>query len=484
MFGSIIVKNDKTFLFTILILALSVRMVLAPLYISLPGEGYSVVPHDFVHYVDDAKAILEGNTLYVEPTHTGGKPAPYGPLFMLIMAGIIKLFGENYLMLKMPAILADIGIIFVLFYLTKNLLGSTKARYATVFYAFSLVPLLISGADATSDLPLVFFLISSIYFVTKNNPNIFLSAFFLALSAGFKMPTSLIFLSMIGYYFLQSMQFKKIFLFTSVFAITLFAINLPFLLEAGMNIFIQITYGLQDPIGGTSMQSFINILVNYFIYGVDERTRLPNPTISLISFPMLFASTLVAGIYILRSGLKDKKIELIRNVVLIMLILAVFVKMSHWHIFYWSVPFIFVLMTYAQRGMKGFWMSKLEVLGILFLMVSAISYAALYRWTKIPEYTSLEQSILLLSVVLSTIGTFFMMMKNDFKLLWSFSAFSWGLWLTDHAKLFMLFGSIIPILKSPIISFGSQQFLSIGFVVFSNLLLLVFLHKISKVRQE
>ena len=46
-----------------------------------------------------------------------------------------------------------------------------------------------------------------------------------------------------------------------------------------------------------------------------------------------------------------------------------------------------------------------------------------------------------------------------------------------------MFGAI-SVLKLPIISFGSQQFIPLGSVVFANLLLLVFLYKISKVQIE
>lgn len=478
---NIATMNDRHFLLTVLFLALISRMFLAPLYISLPGEGYSVVPHDFVHYIEDAKAILEGEILYIAPTHTDGRPAPYGPLFMLMVANIIKFFGEDYLILKIPAILADIGIIFVLFQLTKNLFGGVIARYTTIFYAFSLIPMLISGADATSDLPLVFFLITSIFYLTKKNPNIFLSAIFLGISAGFKAPPSLIFLPMILYYFLRGKEFKSIFSFSTIFVITLILMNLPFLINAGTNTFIQITYGLQDPIGGTSIQSLVNILVNFFIYGVDERTRLPNPIISSFSFPILATATVLALMYIVKFGLKDKRIELIRNVVLIMLVVAIFVRMSHWHIFYWSVPFIFVLMSSTLKKLKKFWISNWEFFGIALLIISAIIYAALYRWTKIPEYTSLEQAMLFSGIFLSTLGTFFMMKKSGFRTLWSFSTFSWNMWLTDHAKLFMIIGSVIPLLKSPVMAFGIQHFLSIALVVFSNLLLLLYLHRLSKV---
>lgn len=467
--------SDTFFIFIILILAFSSRMIIAPLYISLPGEAYSIVPHDFVHYVDDAKVILEGKTLYVEPTHND-RPAPYGPVFLLMVAGIIKFFGGNYLVLKLPAVLSDIGIIVVLFYLTRNLFGSVAARYAAIFYGFSLIPLLISGADATADLPLVFFLILSVFFLTKKSPNILLSAVSLGLSAGFKAPLSVIFLPIIAYFFFQTKQYKSIFLYLVVLSVIVFAINFPFFVKAGTNIIIQITYGLQDPIGGTSFESLMNILVNYFIYGVDERTRLSNPVIALISFPILLLASLATLIYILKFSLKDKRIELIRNVVFIILVLATFVKASHWHIFFWSMPFIFILIFYNQR-MRKFSFSNSELFGVLLLVTSSIVYATLYRWTKIPEYTSLEQFLLFTSIFLSAFGVLFMLAKTNFRYFWSFSTFSWHLWLTDHAKLFMLLGFIIPVLKNPAVSFGAQHFLSIALVVASTLLILLFLHK-------
>jgi hypothetical protein len=190
-------------------------------------------------------------------------------------------------------------------------------------------------------------------------------------------------------------------------------------------------------------------------------------------------SGLFTFLYILRFGLEDKKVELIRNFALVVIVLATFVRMSHWHIFFWAVPFTLVFAFYRNR-MKDFRMSKVEIFGVLSLIASSIIYVVLYRWTKIPEYTLMEQSLLFFSIALSTLGTFLMMKISEFKKLWSFSTFAWNLWLTDHAKLFMVAGAIIPLFKSPIIAFGTQHFLSITLVVISNLLLILFLHRASK----
>lgn len=475
-----IIKTDAKFLAAVLILAFAARMILAPLYISLPGEAYSTIPHDFTHYVDDAKAVLEGKILYVEGTHSGGKPTPYGPLFILIVAGILKIFGENYLILKMPAILFDMGIIVVVFHMARNLFGQAIARYATIFYAFSLISLLISGADATADLPVVFFIMASLFYMTKKNPDIFLSAIFLALSTGFKAPPALIAWPLIGYYFLRTNEFKRFLPFTAVFIAAVIAMNLPFIIEAGANVLIQITYGLQDPIGGTSVQSVANILVNYFIYGIDEKTRLPNPVISTLAFPILLAAGTLTSAYILKFGLEDKRVELIRNYALVIIVLATFVRMSHWHIFFWGVPFILMLAFREKRDAKPFAISGVMMGGIALIMASSIIYASLYRWTKIPEYSFVEQTSLIISIITAAAGTFLMMGRNSLKRPWTFSTFSWNLWLTDHAKPFMIFGTMLPSLGIPTIAFGVQHFVSIVFVVVSNLLLLFFVHKISK----
>src|SRR3989338_7924305 len=99
--------EEKKFILCLVILAIVARLALAPLYVSLPGEAYSIIPHDFPKYMATAQSVLNG-TLYITDTHIGHNSAsPYGPLLALSWAGWLKTFGQDYTLFKIPSIIYD-----------------------------------------------------------------------------------------------------------------------------------------------------------------------------------------------------------------------------------------------------------------------------------------------------------------------------------------------------------------------------------------
>jgi hypothetical protein len=81
--------SDRKFLIIMLIISLLARIALAPLYVSEPGQAYSIEPHDFPKYIGIAETILQGNTTYSGATIVNSIPTAYGPLFLLSVAGWI-----------------------------------------------------------------------------------------------------------------------------------------------------------------------------------------------------------------------------------------------------------------------------------------------------------------------------------------------------------------------------------------------------------
>jgi hypothetical protein len=94
------INNEQKFVIVIFFLSLITRLAIAPFHVT------SNLPIDFPHYIDSGRTLLEGKILYVDYGHQWG-PLNKGPLFAVIIAIWIGIFGESFALLKIPAILFD-----------------------------------------------------------------------------------------------------------------------------------------------------------------------------------------------------------------------------------------------------------------------------------------------------------------------------------------------------------------------------------------
>ena len=456
------------FILCLVILAFVARLALAPLYISLPGEAYSIIPHDFPKYMATAQSVLNG-TLYITDTHIGHNSAsPYGPLLALSWAGWLKTFGQDYTLFKIPSIIYDTLSVVVVFYLAKSLSNIQTAKYASILYAFSFMPLIISGAEGAGDSVLIFFLLLATYFLLKTNPNIKLSSLFLGIALLVKFVVGVVFIPLILYYFWRQKNIRQGFVYLAIILLTVSLVTFPFFLSAGTNVFSQVIFPASVGISGTTLLSAIKMVVNYFTFGMSN-TYNDNQVIQQFASPLIALSLIGSIIYIVRFGLEEKKIEFIRNVFVMILMVNIFGNVGYHHIFVWLIPYIIILLVYKRK----FKFSPLVALGLVFVVSSTMIYSAFYRETKIPEYTILEQSFLLSSVLLSIIGTYLSLRDIP----WTLSTFAWALWLTNHAKLLMVLSPVLHIFSSPLWAYGIQDFSSVVFVVLTNFLLFFSIHR-------
>ena len=460
--------EEKKFVLCLIILAFVARIALAPLYISLPGEAYQIIPHDFPKYMATAESVLNG-TLYITKTHIGNdSPSPYGPLLALSWAGWLKVFGQDYTLFKIPSIIYDTLSVVVIFYLVKSLFNIPTAKYASLLYAFSFMPLIISGAEGAGDSPLIFFLLLATYFLLKAKPNIKLSSLFLGIGLLVKFVVGTVFIPLILYYFWRQKNIRQGLVYLTITLLTVSLVTFPFFLRAGTNVFAQVIFPSNVGLSGTTLLSAVEMVVNYFTLGM-ANTYKDNPFIQQFTLPLIALSLIGGTIYIVRFQLKDKKLEFIRNIFVMILMINIFGSIGYHHIFVWLVPFIIILLV----SNKKFKFSLLMALGLIFVVSSTIIYSAFYRETKIPEYTMLEQSALLSTVLLSAVGTY-LSFRN---IPWTLSTFAWALWLTNHAKLLMVLSPVLHIFSSHLWAYGIQDFFSVVLVILTNFLLFFFIHK-------
>jgi len=470
-------NDEQKFLISLIFLSFFVRIVLVPLYVDPPD-----IPHDFYAYLDAGNTILKGGTLYVDLT-SSGQPSKYGPLFALTMASWFAVFGESYTLMKIPSILFDLSTVIVIYYILKNLKGIVAAKYASIFYSFSYISLWSAGALGNDDSMFMFFMILAIYLVIKDvnsMSNIIFSSISLGLALGYKL-TPIIILLPIIYLLYQCKKYKNIFLYIAGVISTIAIILFPFYLKAGFNVLFPYNIGKMMPVDGMSLLHLIKMLSYYLIY----HAEIPYNTYQFpewISTPFTLIGFTLVSLYILKFRLKNKDLELFRNIILFIFVGLIFSKTFYGLYVFWLLPFVLLLAAYTidTDSLKNFSLSLYEIAGIILIISSTIIHAALYRWWI--DYTTLERSLILIGTLIVPIGTYLTMIKTDFKIRisWSFVMFVAVAFTKINTRVLLLFGSIIPSIAIERLAWGYEYFAEIVLMLLAMLLLFRTVHIITQ----
>lgn len=460
-------NSEKKFLLSLLSISIILRILLDLLYIYPPE-----VPHDFYAYIGAGKAFLS-NTLY--NVLESGYGSRYGVLFAVTMGVILKLFGENFILLKLPSTLADLGTIVVFYYIIKNLIGINQAKYASIFYAFSYI-VLTQVMEGQDDNIFMFFMMLSLYYILKQN--ITVSALFIFISAGFK-PTALVFIPPVLYYIYRTINIKSSLKYAGIVIILMLIMLLPY----GMNGFYvyspagTIYHETSSPVGDNYFTLY-HYLDYYFNYGINsDYTKYVSPTKALK--PFTTASLILIFTYFIVYRLKDPQIELIRNTFMILFIGVMFAVQGDIHYIFWYIPFIIILFVNSQNTILSEFKLGIEWIGVTFLTISILINASMYKWDFI-QYTTIDRLIFLSGSIMAGIGTLFLLDKLPQKYCLSMITFWYAVELQVHSYILKAFSSIIPIFAERHYAWGILSFTTNVMLVIALTWLFISVHKVTR----
>ncbi len=474
------INKEQKFILVLFVLSLVMRLAIAPIFIDPPD-----IPHDTPRYLDSAKTVLQGKNLYVDYSPDIGMPSVYGPLYSVLMATWIGLFGDDYTLFKIPAIIFDTLSIVMVFYIVKNIINLDAAKYASILYAVSYVALASSAVAGDDDHVYLFFSLVAIWYLVKSSPNLKLSAIFMGIAISIKLLPLIIYLLPITYYIYQKKDTKAVFKYMSLSIITLAVIYLPFYLKVGLNVLYPYkTYVLNDALiipQGNSILLGLNMLFNYFT--LDDWTQtlsVGHPFVMKLALPFMLFGIFFAIFYMLKFRIQNKEYELFRNVFLIFFVISLFAKTGDNSIFIGIMPSVVFLFALEYSG--KFRMSRTEITGIILVLASIVIYSDIYRWRI--DYSSGQKLLLALAILFSFAGTYLTLIKSEFKFSWSLIILSIAAYTTTHADLLMLLGPVIPMFNDYRMAWGAYAFgLPIIFVP-PMVLLFYKIHKKISVKME
>ncbi len=460
-------NSDKKFLIYLLSVSILLRVFLDLLYIYPPE-----VPHDFYAYIGAGKAFLSGTLYNILESGYGSR---YGVLFAVTMGAVLKLFGENFILLKLPSTLADLGTIVVFYYIIKNLFGINQAKYASIFYAFSYI-VLTQVMEGQDDNIFMFFMMLSLYYILKRNVTI--SALFIVVSAGFK-PTALVLIPPVLYYIYRTIDIKSAMKYAGIVIILMLMMLLPF----GMNAFFvyspagTIYHETSSPVGDNYFTLY-HYLDYYFNYGINsDYTKYVSPTKALK--PFTTAGLILIFVYFFVYRLKNPEMELIRNTFMIMFVGVMLAVQGDIHYIFWYLPFIIALFVNSQKVSLSEFKFRIEWIGIVLLTISILINASIYKWDFV-SYTTIDRLILLSGSIMAGIGTLFLFDKLPQKYCLSMITFWYAIELQVHSYVLKAFDSIIPILANRHYAWGILSFTTNVMLVIALTWLFILVHKATR----
>jgi Gpi18-like mannosyltransferase len=416
---------NKNVILILIVISYIVRLAIAPFHIMVPD-----IPHDFYAYIGPAKCLVEGNFPKggCLSWKQGGSPSVYGPILTFILLPVYLVSGQyDFFMYKVAVILFDIANIILIYFISKKILGTSKAAYVALIYSLSFMTLFNSAVIGNDEIILIFLFLSSVYFLISKK--MFLSSFIYVLTILIK-PFPIVIAPALLLYAYKKYGKKITFQYVVSGCISLSLMFLIFLFLGG---FHDITYYFGfgtagAELGYTSNMSFFNIL-----------KYITNINFGIWSLPIFAISLVLTFIFTLKIQVKNLDVELMRNLTLfitIALITSNVLSGVYTIIFY---PFLLIFIFHQVKvDAKKFDIKNIT--SVLFVIIGLIIYSSIYR-EGLVSYSNADRVLLLLALFMVTIGDFYFIkiLGKNMRLIWSFVVFSTLMFMEVYAAPILVF---------------------------------------------
>jgi len=455
---NLIKTNDGRTIILLILISYLVRIILSPFFVMFPH-----IPHDFFGYVGPGKCMAEGKYLMYVCAEWGGRQDDillYGPFFSVLMMFWYLLFGEfNFFMYKIPSIIFDTLNVLIIYFIGKKLFGRKLALCLSLLYSFSFIVLYNSAVLGNDDNIAMFFILGSLYFLI--NKKLSISAVFSSISIMFKI-IGIVSLPAIFYYIFRKYGLNTLFKYALLLGAVYFIFLTPFIFIAGPEKALFYIFNSDRTIKQRgSFLSFYNIF-NY----------ITNVNFDVLVMPIFILSYLVTFSLFFIRKLKNREIELFRNIALFWIASLLFGGLLTTVQQYLIFVFLLVVMVYhikSREPMKCQIILKkgginIQIIGGILIFISLLLFSIVYRW-GIAQYSNTDRIALLLITITSPLGVFLFLnnVKMSYRIIWSFIILAVVMWETVHAA---------PLLALPLENIANQlnQFININrFTVVQNL---------------
>ena len=246
--------------FLLVISLLYLAIILAA---TLTLNAYFSQTWDVVTFIHAGQNLLDGDPwdLYAQSRAAQNWPYAYPPLHAFVTAlafliGSVAHVLPDYAWARVPAILADIGVAMILFAIVRRKADETIARVAALIWLFNPLTFYDTAVQGHFESEWIAFVLLAYYWF-ENSRNLVLPSIALALAILFKQIAILFAIPIFATWFLRwlrkpinypTIQLSNLILANFIFAASIIAICLPFLLYSADFAFMNLTYVENVPV--------------------------------------------------------------------------------------------------------------------------------------------------------------------------------------------------------------------------------------------
>jgi hypothetical protein len=390
-----------------MLISLAMMLALTPLHIyrgdnvaddiSRPYEYCPIsgtLPFNFYAYVCGGQRLLEGKTVYANySVHKSEyRGLPYGPGVPLVFASVIGFAGADFAALKVPAIVFTAVMTLLVFLITEHLFGTRRGNIVAILWAFSYYAMINSGLFASTDQFFLVFTFLAAYLAFKGRW--WLSAAAMGAGMFFKLSVILFLPPMIYYIYLKG-GVRWVAVYGLVFSLVFLACLAPFWEREGAAILYPYNSAQVMKIDGWGLMNLLRLGYGLPYHALHPTLLLrendpsdpmtyegTNPFSRLLralELPFNIIAFVMAAYYALRHRMRNHDLELVRNTVLFIVTMMIFLKTFHDMYIIWFMPYAFILLSkeVSEPGRR-------EAAGAVLVFIGVLIYAgvwttALYR---------------------------------------------------------------------------------------------------------
>ncbi len=201
------------------VILITIVFFLVASYVAFNHHPY-FAEDDGRYYMDIGKEILKGNYKNLKIPDA----PPGGPIFY---ASVDQLINNEFLTLKLIAIISSTGVVFVSYFIIRNIFNHKIAIISQLLIATNLKLVFLSFSALNDALPLLLIFIS-LYFITKQKfsmYDIIFCGIFLGIAASFRHQALLVLISIIIYLIIKDRKlknnFKQVVIISAIFILIL-----------------------------------------------------------------------------------------------------------------------------------------------------------------------------------------------------------------------------------------------------------------------
>lgn len=337
-------------IYVLLFFGLLTRLIYAPFF------GHTA---DIQFVLDSVDLLIQGKSPYI-----GGSFSAYPPLIIYTETLVVLLLGENRFYFKLPMIISEVFLAFIIYKLSIEYTSNERLAYWTSVI-FLLEPWIYFQTVIYGHFDIIptFFMVLAVYLLVKEK--IKLSALSLGIGIMYKV-FPIVLVPIIALYFIRQNNWHRIIEYMVVIVSVVIIVSLPFLILS-YDTYISVMLA----IGGTR-----GIAIHKIMFYLISRANMSRSLWSSIMRVFWVGGLLFTLLIFIKREVADEKLSLLEESTFFLLIFLLLNRALHEQYIVWAIPFL--ILFFLGKNPIG---PQLGDLVLFYSFSSAVFFYRVVKWS-------------------------------------------------------------------------------------------------------